>query len=272
MEQQNKNTQKRKYDNWSAAAYKSEPMQEPKERPAPEPLTPKQKRENFWFYYKYHVLIGIAVLVVIVTSIIEIVNRPKYDMKIVMVTDNTTTQSQEEALADFFEQYIYDYDGNGEVSIGFELQNLPLSGNIDEDEDKAQMIEAMQTRFLAELSVGTLSVYVMDARIYEYYSLNDGTMRSLEEEYGDFENVRGDKFDIADVLPEEAAHMSEYLYNTDIFKDCFICQRDPQYMNGYLRKDSVKKSFEQEKEFLNNLITNNIVSPKPTESESSAAE
>ena len=42
-----------------------------------------KKFENFWYYYKWHTIIGIALVAVVVVLIVQLFTKPSYDVNIV---------------------------------------------------------------------------------------------------------------------------------------------------------------------------------------------
>ena len=49
----------------ASARYTLNITPDPPEEP-PHEMTAKEKRENFWFYYKWHVIVGIFVVILLV--------------------------------------------------------------------------------------------------------------------------------------------------------------------------------------------------------------
>ena len=213
-----------------------------------EPLTGKKKWENFWFYYRKHVIVAVIVLVIVGVSIYESLHQEKYDVTVVLATNGTTITEQEELIADIFSQYAEDYNGDGKVNVYVDVQNLPL----DNPEENSELFTAMQTRFAGELAVGEKSLYIMDQRLYDYYELA-GTFNELSEQYSGIEGVDGDRFWLNELFADEPL-LSEYM------PECFIMQRDSQYMSGY-KKDKIKAEYEIEKQFIDNVINGNILTP-----------
>ena len=64
---------------------------------------------------------------------------------------------------------------------------------------------------------------------------------------------RQDKFWLNELFADEPL-LSEYM------PECFIMQRDSQYMSGY-KKDKIKAEYEIEKQFIDNVINGNILTP-----------
>ena len=50
------------------------------------PKTPKEKWDNFWFQYKWHVTAIVAVTVILAVLITQCATRTKYDLEVVYFT------------------------------------------------------------------------------------------------------------------------------------------------------------------------------------------
>lgn len=87
----------------------------------------KKKFTNIWYYYKVPIIIGIIALFVIVTTVVNKVNEPKYDHSIAIISKaNYPSQEEVDKLKDVFEEK---YGGECIVVI----YNVAL-GEIGEDD------------------------------------------------------------------------------------------------------------------------------------------
>lgn len=82
------------------------------------PLDGKQKWENFWYYYKFHVMAIVLAVVVLVVGVAQCVNRPRYDYQIVLFTYAGYVDDQLDLIAEQFEPFAEDCNGDGKVEIG----------------------------------------------------------------------------------------------------------------------------------------------------------
>lgn len=93
-----------------------EPGPKPSEQ-AVAPKTFKEKRENFFYHYKYVVMIGLFIAVVAVVLIVDLAKRVDYDSKVVVFSYDATYSSYSEKISDYFEQFYTDINENGKVDI-----------------------------------------------------------------------------------------------------------------------------------------------------------
>mgnify|MGYP004669183953 CR=1 FL=1 len=247
-----------KWDNWNGRVnFDNEPPEKPAEPEKKEKLTGKKWWQNFWFYYKVHTIVAAIVLILVGVTIYESTHKEKYDLTVVLATNGTTITEQEELIAELLSQYVEDYNGDGKVNVYVDVQNLPL----DDPEASSEMFTAMQTRFAGELAVGEKSIYIMDQTLYDYYEVA-GSFNDLSEKYPGVDGIDGDKFSLAWLFKGEPL-LEEYM------PECFLLERDSQYMTGY-KKEKVQKDYECGERFIDNLINGNIVTPlKNADGESS---
>ncbi len=89
-------------------------------KPSEESLAPrtfKEKKENFFYHYKYVVLAGLVLAVVAIIIIVDLVKRVDYDSKVVIFSYDISYSSYREKISDYFEQLYTDVNENGKVDI-----------------------------------------------------------------------------------------------------------------------------------------------------------
>ncbi|MCI8622521.1 MAG: hypothetical protein HFG26_02520 [Provencibacterium sp.] len=112
--------------------------------------------ENYWYHYKWHTIVGLFLLVMVVTMVHDLVVKEKYDAEMMITGRVYTDYTFAERLALLLEQYAEDYDGNGEINVSVSSNLFPS------DEVQAEMFMAAQTRLMAELSDGLSMVLFLD--------------------------------------------------------------------------------------------------------------
>ena len=71
----------------------------------------------FWDYYKWHVIITVAAVVIAAVTIVQCANRPKYDMNVIYAGHMNYSDEEIEKMQNLLSEYIEDIDGNGKKSI-----------------------------------------------------------------------------------------------------------------------------------------------------------
>ena len=99
-----------------------------------------------WLYYKWHILGTALAIFMVVTTLQQCANRPRYDLQITAVTENELYISQIEAMENFAEETISDATGNGEK----EVYIMPI--HMSEQSDAAT-IQAGYAQFTVEISM-----------------------------------------------------------------------------------------------------------------------
>ena len=73
----------------------------------------KKKWENFWYYYKYHVLLGGFFLFALVVFIHDMLTKPEYDYTIAVVGDMALYEEDKNSLQTWFKEHGEDLNGDG---------------------------------------------------------------------------------------------------------------------------------------------------------------
>ena len=142
------------------AGVSEEELQRPE---APQkPQTPKGKWENFWYYYKWWVLGGLGVALILTVCIVQMVTKVEPDYEIVLVTGDAVDYEAQDKLYDAFLEHAVDVNGDGEVRVG--LENLPIGA--DED-DFSEMTYTYTTKLQALMGAGYNKFYIFDQPTYE---------------------------------------------------------------------------------------------------------
>lgn len=124
----------------------------------------KEWWKNFWFYYKWHLLIGVIVIVAITATAVDMANRVHPDIYILFSGDYTLTEEDTAILKERVEETITDVNGDGEIIANF-IQ-IPLKLNSENvDETTAASTAQMQHQFVT----GDQHIYVLDRELFNLY-------------------------------------------------------------------------------------------------------
>ena len=129
---------------------------------------PKRFTKEWWpyffDYYKWHTLAAIFIIIVAVTSIMQAINAPKYDLSILFAAEEFAPDNLQSALEDSLPTVISDCDQNDDKKIGFMAINL---GGAETD---MQYAGAMKTKLELELAAGDSFIYIFKRPVAEFYS------------------------------------------------------------------------------------------------------
>lgn len=122
----------------------------------------KKKLENFWYYYKFHVLIGAFLLICVIIFVRDMLNKVTYDYTVAFLGDYTINDEDSKALQAWFEAHGEDLNGDGEVHVQI--------GDYGASEDgDPNLFAAMQTKFTVDMQEGTSMIYFLSSKQYEKY-------------------------------------------------------------------------------------------------------
>lgn len=146
--------------------------------PPPE-LTPKEKRENFWFYYKWHVIGGAFAFVLLFTLFWDIVTQVKPDYTIGIISSNTLPAGIGEVMAERLTPCFDDRNGDGRVVVSVVEYTIGSGEALNGIDPNVQM--ANSTKLMGDLDMGESMLFLTDDLEYfeEQYFLfayNDGSV------------------------------------------------------------------------------------------------
>ncbi len=169
--------------------------------------------ENFWYHYKWHTIIGVFLAVLLSTMIVQLVQREKYDIRIVYSGDFIMDTESEDAtlLSDFpeamekisraFEEFIKeDINGDGkknaithgeylisperEAELHKEAQDKSVATNQQWDFNYSASDRTESTENVGVLiSTGEAIICLMDSYSYATFG-SDGAFARLEDVLG----------------------------------------------------------------------------------------
>ena len=105
------------------------------------------KLQNFWFYYKKHLLIALAVLAASGYLLIQQANTQQPDYHIGLVRSLPCTEEERSALEALFTAAGSDLNGDGQVLVKLHTYYVDLAGNGDAD-----VIQALDADLIGNVS------------------------------------------------------------------------------------------------------------------------
>ncbi len=146
--------------------------------PPPE-LTPQQKRENFWFYHKWHLVLGLAVCAILFSLVWEIVTQVKPDYTIGLIGTRGLPAGIGELLSEQLTPYFDDRNGDGKVTVNVMEYAIAVGDAVDSADPNAQI--AGFTRLVGDLETGDSMLFITDdvqyfEEQYLLFAYNDGSV------------------------------------------------------------------------------------------------
>lgn len=127
------------------------------------PKTPKEKWDNFWFQYKWHVIAIVAVTVILSVLITQCATRTKYDLEVVYFTYTAVLDEQTEKIADYMQKYAEDINGDGEVNV--QVVNVSFSDKSGDSQYRYTMMTKLQALIAGDENA---ILYITDGESYKY--------------------------------------------------------------------------------------------------------
>lgn len=202
----------------------------PKKAEVLTPKTPKEKFINFWYHYKFS-LIVIAVVIVFFFMVVWPALFPeRFDATITIASEYRFDMLQEE-LAVNVEQYVDDIDGNGEKNVEiapFWVTSDPESTGMD-----MQYYSAILQRLALWPTSYDHFLYLMDEFSYNYMVDVGLPFMDLSEKLAD-PQAQGDKYYIGGTALEEIFYVDE----SQVDHPLFLCVVDYDQFGENITKDS----------------------------------
>ena len=145
----------------------------------------RKKIDNFWYYYKIHVLVVVFILFVAGVFIKDIVTKVDYDYSVAFVTEKMMTDEEISSIQSVLEKEAEDLNGDGEIHVEVQNYTIPQGDSAD-----PQLVAAGQTKLTVDIQDGTSMIFFLSPGCYESYK-DSGVLPADESEYIKFSDCTG---------------------------------------------------------------------------------
>ena len=145
----------------------------------------RKKIDNFWYYYKIHVLVVVFILFVAGVFIKDIVTKVDYDYSVAFVTEEMMTDEEISSIQSVLEKEAEDSNGDGEIHVEVQNYTIPQGDSAD-----PQLVAAGQTKLTVDIQDGTSMIFFLSPGCYESYK-DSGVLPADESEYIKFSDCTG---------------------------------------------------------------------------------
>lgn len=145
----------------------------------------RKKIDNFWYYYKIHVLVVVFILFVAGVFIKDIVTKVDYDYSVAFVTEEMMTDEEISSIQSVLEKEAEDLNGDGEIHVEVQNYTIPQGDSAD-----PQLVAAGQTKLTVDIQDGTSMIFFLSLGCYESYK-DSGVLPADESEYIKFSDCTG---------------------------------------------------------------------------------
>ena len=142
---------------------------------------PKSKWENFWFYHKWHVIIGVFLIALAVFFLHDLLSVVHPDYQIGLITQNSYSDTAISQLETELAKYGEDLNSDGKVIVqvnSYVVMNDTASAPVDPNIQMAGVV-----KMSADLNDGTSMIFLTDDASFQdqqkkqkLFSYLDGTM------------------------------------------------------------------------------------------------
>ncbi len=191
----------------------------------PEPLTPKQKRENFWFYHKWHVVGGILAALLVGMFVYDMVSKEVPDIEISFVTPNSLPQTLLDELSTQLEQsgMIPDSNGDGEVIVFVNQYNVTINGDGTGEQGNYvdyQAQAAGTVKLSVDIQEGSSTIFVTDSldKLNQLTGAFNESEGSVAVEWQDAQGLSGLELQVTDPLVEQPLDANQMLQGFQVVR------------------------------------------------------
>lgn len=121
-----------------------------------------KKLENFLYYYKYHLLIIIFLIIVSFMFFKDLIKKPSYDYTIAIITSDAISEASLSLLNSFL--CTKGYDINSDDTVKINLVNYVLS-----DGSNANQTTIGLTQFISDWNTADSMIYIYSDDVYNKY-------------------------------------------------------------------------------------------------------
>ena len=157
------------------------------------PTTGKEKRQNWWFYHKVHLIVGVIAVAFAAAIVWSFVSKESPDYNIAIMTEYVLPNDLLLDLEEHLEQYADDRNGDGKAVVALQSYQFTTNGTSDYD---AALLQASFVKFAADASGGDSMIFIYDDASYAYLDNNDmegffAPVDGSAEEYVLFSDMAG---------------------------------------------------------------------------------
>lgn len=231
----------------------SEAIATPDEKPLQEKPHGIKAVENFFYHYKWHLIIGAFLAFVLGFMIYSSITKEKPDLNVLVTTRGNYADLTYKVkdLENAFEMYCPDFDKNGKVHVNVYYIDMSSSSYNPEYEN------SNRTKLYGEIATGTAQLFIMNAEMFEFMAEASGVddfFIDLSDTYPDQKlynkngvTIRGTEF-------------AEYAYWLSCPNDIYFGLRTPFEGLASSAEDTADERL-RAAEVLDNILNNRIINP-----------
>ena len=128
--------------------------------------TPEDKRKNWWYYHKGHLLAALILCAVLGSLLYSILGKTKPDYTVAVMTSYSMPENGRTELKRVLEQYADDRNGDGQVYV--DVTCYVFSTTMPSTTDAMQQQQAAVARFAGDVISNESMIYIHNEEAFEY--------------------------------------------------------------------------------------------------------
>lgn len=181
--------------------------------------------DNFWYHYKWHVLVGLFIVIFLIVAVGQMVNKEKVDAYVMYAGPTSFMPSEIDEMQKAFKEIMPDLNGDGKKIVEFinivymndeDIEKNKKQAEIDGVEYKPDLefIAQQKQKYKLQLAAGDAYILLLDPDTYseDYeigmynklselgieseYAYDDSSLKFKETDYGKF-------YPVFEKLPED---------------------------------------------------------------------
>ena len=225
-----------------------------------------QKLENYWYHYKWHTIVGICAVILLIVLLFQTCTRVSYDAYILYAGPYKISNSSLNGNSSPYSNAITSFkkvceDENNDKNVNATLLNLYISNQEEAEKLYGSNVDINESAMLIQEDTERLGQMLLYGDYYVCF-LSERLFLQYEKEFEGalFANVSGY---LGDGDYELASERGVYLRSLDFYSlpeicnlpdDTVVCLRQNSDVSSFLNKAQSEKSFKiGEKIFVNIL-------------------
>lgn len=151
-------------------------------------LTPAEKRRNWWYYHKWHIIIGVVIVFCLADIVANAlgIGQVKPDVSIAYVGGASLSEQTVSALTDGIAAFCPDMNGDGKITVEVQEYVIPPVGS----SDGVLLAEAATVRLIGDISDCKSYFFLMEdpGRVQQMTT----SLRNLDGSLPDDDDVTSD--------------------------------------------------------------------------------
>ena len=230
----------------------------------------RERAENFWFYHKWHLLIGVLVVVMLTVLTLQTCSRAEYDVHVLYAGSHRLERTSSDGNLPTYttavttlKKFSSDYNGDGEVMIDLrdlyvmtqsEIRDV-LEKNPDANVNEQLIMEDGETLASTLLYSEYFLVFISDELFKHYEEKYDG---ALFEEIAQFTDTgSGIEYEYAS---ERGIYLGSLPFHEEaefckMPSDTVVCIRKLSEVASSFNKDTNTRHYERSVDMLKKILS-----------------